>query len=193
MPPVIVATPGASNANSFGTLEEAAAYFENRLALDPAWVPTGDDAARSLIMATMILSSMSMPHKRIVHEKGKDAYYVVGRYWTGQPATSTQSLAWPRIGMRDSLGREIPVDVIPQELKYAEFELAGQLRKADLTLDNDVSTQGISSIRAGSVSVSFRDNIAAKVLPDYVLSLMPPWWFYEETIEPVSKFMFGVV
>lgn len=194
MPPVLIATPGAPDANSFGTLAEANTYFDNRLAMDPPWATSGADSDRLLIMATRLISRLSQPHKRLVREKGQEPYYVVSRYLVGQPTTLTQALPFPRIGLRDSLGRDVPVDAIPQELKEATFELAGLLKKGDRTLENDVSAQGISSVKAGSVSVSFSpEGPKQEVIPASVLDLMPPWWFIEETTEPVNRFMFDVI
>ena len=175
--PTIIATPGGATSNSYETLAEAATYFDERLPLATPWVASGDDSARALIMATRTLNSMSLPHVRKVGE-----FYVTSRTWTGVPATSTQSLAWPRKGMYDGNGNAIPEDVIPQALKDAESELAGQLIMADTTLDNAVSVAGITSIRAGSVSLSFKEAIEAHVLPNMVLNLMPPSWFTEETL-----------
>jgi hypothetical protein len=83
--------------------------------------------------------------------------------------------------------------VIPIELKWAESELAGQLKKADRTLDNDIIVQGITSLRAGSVHLSFKDNIQPQVLPDAVVNMLPASWFEEEKVEPASPASFDVV
>jgi len=92
--------------------------------------------------------------------------------------------------MFDANGNPIPVDEIPDELKEATAELAGQLVAADTTLDNAASAAGLKSVTAGSVSVSFKDMIEARVLPDAVWNLMPPSWFTAESIEPVYSSMY---
>ncbi len=178
----LIATPGAADANSYETVAEANIYFANRLPLKPAWVGIGDLPAQALIMGTRSLDSLAVLHKRLIRTQNSQ-YYLTNRAWTGAPTSSTQALAWPRTGMFDRLGREIPSNVIPQELKDALSELAGQFQKSDRTLDNDVSVQGITSIRAGSVSVSFKDGIEAKVWTDAVWNLMPPSWFTDEIME----------
>lgn len=184
---VLVATPGAVNANSYETLVEANAYFEARTPLSPPWDPTATDLDnRALIMSTRTIDSAAVPHRRLVREKGQDPYYVVSRQWTGQPATTTQALAWPRIGMKDANGRDIPDDEIPQALKDAVSEYAGTLQKSDRTQESDASIQGLTSIRAGSVSLSFKDSIELRMLPDYVMALMPSSWFTDELIEPAG-------
>lgn len=190
--PTLVATPGAANANSYETLAEANTYFDERLPLPTPWVASGDSAIRALIMATRVLDAMAVPHKTL--RKGCDCNYIyVSRAWTGSPASATQRLAWPRIGMFDRNGNAIPSDVIPQELKDAESELAGQLLMADTTLDNSTAVGGITSVRAGSVAVTFKDNIEAHVLPDAVLNLMPQSWFTDELVEPAERAEFNVL
>lgn len=189
----IVAIPGAVNANSYETLAEANVFFQNRIPLDPPWVEVGDASERALITATRALNSFALGTKRLVRE-GDRSFFIVGRKWTGNPTTTTQALPWPRVGMYDSLGRAIPDNVIPQELKDAESELAGQLKKSDRLLDNDVAVQGITSVSAGSVSVSFKESgLDPKVLPDSVVNLMPASWFTDESVEPAQRAEFTVL
>lgn len=190
---VLDATIGGANANSFETLDEANAYFESRTPLAPPWVTTGDTPARALITATRVLSQLALPHRRVTVGKDGIQYRITSPQWTGLPATATQALPWPRTGMKDSMGRDIPADVIPIELKNAEAEYAGQLAKSDLTLDNSVSVQGITSVKAGSVSVSFKDTIEPKMIPDFVWALMPDSWFTDEIIEPALSAEFDVI
>lgn len=189
MAPTIIATVGAADANSYETHAEANAYFEARLPLTPPWVASGQEAA--LIMATRTLDALAQPFKTFF--PGNPPYYRIRRQWTGTPATTTQRLAWPRIGMYDANGNAIPSNVIPQALKDAESELAGQLLKGDRTLDNDAVVQGLSSIRAGSVALSFREGIVPQVLPDAVWNLMPPSWFTDERYVPANAAEFDIV
>lgn len=190
--PTIIATVGGATSNSYETQAEANTYFDERLPLSTPWVASGDTAARALIMATRVLDAMNSPHRML--RKGCDCrYYYTNRQWTGAPATATQRLAWPRTGMYDNNGNLIASDVIPQALKDAESELAGQLLMADTTLDNAVAVGGIKSVSAGSVSVSFKDDIAAHVLPDAVLNLMPPSWLTDELVESATPALFDVI
>jgi hypothetical protein len=191
MPVTIVATPGASNANSFLIEAEAAAYFNARLPLVPPW-EDADDPTAALVMATRVLSALAQPYRSLMGG-GPPYYYRVRRRWTGAPSTTTQSLPWPRTGMFDANGNAIASNVIPQALKDATAELAGQLIVADTTLDNTTAVKGITSVKAGSVSVSFKDMVESKVLPDAVWNLMPPSWFTDETIEGAVSALFDVV
>lgn len=190
--PTIIATPGAANANSFETLVEAQAYFDGRLPL-AGWDNAADQNVL-LIMGTRVLSAFARPFRTLVRpSNGQSAYYVTRRQWTGSPASSTQKLPWPRTGMYDSNGNAIGSTVIPDDLKDALSELAGQLGTTDTTLDNPVIVQGITSLKAGSVALTFKDMIEQHVLPDMVWNLMPPSWFTDELIEPAMEAQFDVV
>lgn len=183
-PPAIDPTPGGNTANSYGSLDEANIYFSSRIPIDPPWGVDTDADTAALLQATRLLDAMSVARRmlRPTIPPGR-FYYYTPRQWTGAIATDTQTLAWPRTGMFDRLGRAIPVDAIPNELKEAQFELAGQLRGSDRTLDNPATLLGLTSVKAGSVALTFKQSIEAKVLPDAVINLMPPSWFTDELIE----------
>jgi len=191
----IEATPGHAAANSYGTLAEADLYFEARVPLATPWpTGTGEPKKAALIMATRVLDSFAVARKRLHRDKAGGPkgypYYITSRAWTGTVATATQALAWGREGMFDRLGRAIPSTgstSIPQSLKEAQFELAGQLLIVDRTLDNDVSLQGITSVRAGSVAVTFKEMIERQVLPDAVMELLVPSWLTDEVITPALR------
>lgn len=191
----IIATVGGVDSNSFCTLAEANAYFDSRLPLPTPWEEAEFPEA-ALIQATRVLDSFVQP-MRIYYPAGPTGgsrpYYLVRRAWTGAPATTTQRLSWPRTGMYDANGNAIPADVIPEELKFAQAELAGQLIMADTTLDNDTRVQGIKSVKAGSVAITFSDMIMQHVLPDAVWMLLPHSWLTDEKYEPVHSALFDVV
>jgi len=136
---------------------------------------------------------MSVARRTLRISKDGTKYFYTSRAWTGAPATTTQALAWPRIGMYDLNGNLIASTVIPQMLKNAECELAGQLNAADTTLDNPIIVGGITSVKAGSVAVTFKEDIAAQVLPMTVLNLMPPSWFTDEIITSAISALFDVI
>lgn len=192
--PTIVATPGAADANSYATLAEANAYFETRVALDPAWVTTGDPPTAALIMAARVLDSFAVARK-VLRFDGRGGpngrpYYVTSRAWTGAIVTDTQALAWPRSGMFDRLGRAIATNVVPQQLKEAQSELAGQLLIGDRTLDNDAAVEGIREVKAGSVQVKFAEMIEHRVLPEAVMALLVPSWLTDEIVTPAVSIEF---
>lgn len=187
MPITIVSTPGAANANSFASQAEINTILAERIPFDPPWVTIGDEAARKIITARYLIEREFSGRKQLVREKGKAAYYIIGRIWTGTIASTTQSLSWPRIGMVDRYGREIAIDAIPNDLKLAQSELAGQLH-TDRSLDNDIVIQGITKIKAGPVELGFRDDMdfsPSYAIPQAVFDIIPPSWYTEERIEEV--------
>ena len=193
MPAVIDATPGGVAANSYLTVAEANAYFDARLPLPIAWVDQDADVQISLlIMATRQMDALLMGTKRLVTD-GTSHYYIIGRKWTGLPTTATQRLSWPRQTMYDANGNVIGSMVIPEDLKAATAEFAGQLGLGDRTLDNDVIVQGLTSIKAGSVSLGFKSSFTPQVLPDAVANLLVPSWYTEEVYEPANQALFDVV
>lgn len=189
--PSIIATVGAADSNSYATYAEVNTYFDGRIPLSPPWVASGKEAY--LITATRLIDNNFSPVKTLFRGADGVAYYRVSRTWTGLPATATQRLAWPRLNMFDGNGNAIPSNVIPEDLKYAEAEFAGQLLKGDRSLDNDVIVQGLTSVKAGSVALTFKDEIQTQVLPDAVLDMMPNSWFTDELYELANAALFDVV
>lgn len=180
----LVATAGAANANSYLTEAEAESYYESRpgVVFD-AW-DDADSKAALLVMATRVLDAFMSGRKMSATVENKPVIRTRGA-WTGVAATAVQSLAWPRIGMLNRNGFAIAETAIPQELKDAVAELAGQLARKDTTLDNSNAIQGITSAKAGSVSVSYGDSakiMLSKPVPEMVLDLLVPSWFTDETI-----------
>jgi hypothetical protein len=154
---VVVATPGATNANSYLTLAEAETYFESRL-----HTSTWDNAVtviknEAIVMATRVIDQMYD--------------------WANYQTEEEQALQWPRDGMLAANEMEyIDDDVIPNELKNAVCELSIALIAEDITLDNDVEVQGLTSLRAGPVSMAFKTGVINKIIPDSVYYSIPEWW-----------------
>lgn len=154
---VLVATAGAANANSYATAVQGDSYHEGRL-FSTTW--TGASTATkeaALVWATRILD------RRII--------------WHGWPKYTTQALQHPRTGLLTNNGvAYLPDTTIAQEIIDATAEFARQLIAEDRTLDYDIEAKGITSLRAGSVALTFKDDASAKVVPDAVLDLIPAHW-----------------
>lgn len=148
MPLVIIATPGASDANSFVTAAEMTAYCEGRL---NASVWTGAAAQLPALV-----------------EASRDLSYL---YWKGSTVDAAQALAWPRAWVQDP---DAPYDdeaitlddivyfdedIVPQRVKDATCELALQYLKAGTT---DIAmpdpSDGIASKQVDVISVSYVTN-----------------------------------
>jgi len=191
----IVATPGASNANSFATLDFVNQYYEERGLPVTEWEDADEPAALVLMAARYMVTMFSPLRKLIRMTPPAQSYYLIRPTWTGLPSTTTQALPWPRTGMYDRNGNAIADDVIPTDLKTAQAEFAIQLAKGDRTLDNDVTLQGITSVKAGSVSVSFKNAgiDTTVIIPDAVWNLLVPSWLTDELIEFANSASFEVV
>jgi hypothetical protein len=194
----LIATPGSPNANSYLTEAEAEAYWEIRPFSD-TWNSSSQDKEGLLITATRLLDMMLSPMRRLVHPQPsssspfQSSYYIQRPTWTGSPSSATQALAWPRTGMFNRNGFPIASDAIPDDLKAAVSEFAGWLTKVDRFTENDVAVQGIASLRAGSVSISFREGIdVIRLLPTSVMMFLVPSWISDELIEQTGSFVFTV-
>lgn len=144
----IIATSGAANANSYGTLAEAEAYFANHPDLE-TW-DEATDQEEALIWAAMRL----------------DEYDFIG-----EPASDTQSLKWPRtsddvfeIGWGDT--------EIPLRLKYAQFELALERLKDVASGTSGTDSQPVSSLKIGN-SVEVRYNTSGTTNTSIDFSQLP--------------------
>ena len=135
--PTLNANPGDPNANTYATLAEAEAYVSGHTA-SPLWGAATPDAKTAALLEAC----------RLI-----DACF----NWTGGAATAAQALAWPRVGMASRNGYPIDPASIPQGLKDAQCELARQLIQfGDKTDDNDPQRLGITSLRAGPVSLAWQ-------------------------------------
>lgn len=132
----LIATVGASNADSYPTLAEADLYCETHGIT--AWDDFDDEEDKE-------------PALR------KATQYMDGKYrgrLKGRKTDAEQSLAFPRSGCSDEDGNEFDDDVIPSVWKYATIEAAA--READnpgtLFPDVDRLTQ---SEKIGSIAVTY--------------------------------------
>lgn len=178
-------TPGSASANSYASLAEFEAYAAARVpAL--AWFTAADNTVKSAVL---------MAAAREI-----DACFV----WTGVAVDEVQALTWPRRGMLSRNGFAIGVTAIPNDLKNAQCELALQLGAGDRLGDNDPLRKGVTSLKAGSVALTFSDvqgqqssreaadvairklmsdlNWASGVVPDEVRRLLVPSWFQQSSI-----------
>ena len=192
----IIETPGDPSANTYATIQEANDYFASRLPLPVPWLASGDAEGQALLMAARYIDAMASALTIFVPPSttgGSRGYYRTRPQWTGAAATATQRMAWPRIGMLDRNNNPIDSTIIPLDLKQAQAEFAGQLKGSDTTLNNDTINQGITSVKAGSVSVSFKDQIMPRVWPDAVWNLLVPSWLTQEVITYVQQASFEVI
>lgn len=148
----IIVTPGGSDSNSYATLAEANAYHSTRLH-NSAWTNANDTTKEAaLLWATRTLDS--------------------NMCWKGRKATEEQALDWPRYAVYDKDGYYIDSDVIPQQVKDAQSELAFLLIEKDRIVANECPTPGVDSLKVGSLSFSFNDKKRTNALSNSVVSLV---------------------
>ena len=147
-------TIGGASANAYCTLAEAATYHESH-PYATVWEDAIDDERnRAIVTATRLLDQH------------------IG--WFGWVVNSVQARQWPRVGCI-TRGGAYPVlsTVVPEDVKRATAELARQLLASDRTADSDVETQGLTSLTAGSVAMTFdQARVKVKVIPDAVASMI---------------------
>ena len=154
----IVATAKSTTANSYCTLAEADQYHDNRPAVSTTWADASENnKIRALLWATQLMESLFT--------------------WTGYATTTTQALGWPRTGLLERIDVVLDSDVVPSEVKNAEAEFARQLLVANRGQDNEIESQGITSIKAGSVFLQFTAAQYNKVVPDVDYLMIPQEWF----------------
>ena len=154
----LVETPGASDATTYCTAEEATQYHDDHPQGRSAWTASDDaQKRRALLQATRLL----------------DAHVV----WTGYAASDGQALSWPRVGMCDRNGTALDAGVIPPVLRDATAEFARHLLDAatDRTADSAVVSSGLRELVAGSVEMTFTGD-RPDVIPDAVWFLLVPSW-----------------
>jgi hypothetical protein len=131
--PDALATPGASNANSFASVTFADAYLEARSNASAWNDSTDDDAkARALIDATRELNYLP---------------------YIGDRVTATQSLSWPRRWAVDDdapkiAGVQIPDPVLGFVTYFSETIIPDRLQRATCELALEFLKAGTSDVAA---------------------------------------------
>lgn len=148
----IVSTVASATANSYSSIADADSYHETHLYATDWTDADTDTKCRALQMATRLLDQ-----------------HVT---WLGSAVGSTQALLWPRVGVFGPNGYELAHDAIPVLVEQATAEFARQLITADLTAENDATRQGLQSLTAGSVSLTFRGNAVSLPIPDAVRAMV---------------------
>jgi hypothetical protein len=164
----VITTPGASDANSYCSVAEGDAYHATHLWASKWTDSDPETKAIAVVMATRLLDTMVE--------------------WAEWSTTAEQALRWPRTGVIAADGWDLIDEMeIPQELKNATAEFARQLIVADRTTDSLVDAMGLRSFTAGPVSMSFKDYVPPKVMPDAVMALLPSWWGHLRNVGSVYE------
>lgn len=122
------------------TLEEADAYFADRLNADP-WVGLDESPPTTKVQAltTAVL--------RLDQER-----------YQGRRTDPDQEHAWPRAGVRDADGVRVAWDAVPAGIKRAQMELALAMLTEDLL--SDTGLEGFEEVQVGPLRVKARSGPA---------------------------------
>jgi len=147
------ATVGGVAANSYVTLEEASAYFVDRLHAEGWSNLAVEDQPKALITASMQLDWYAR--------------------WKGSKVSVSQSMGFPRVGLLLPDGTEYDSTLVPPEVKKAVYELVLASVDVDRTADSDMA--GLAEIKAGSVQLKADDglyNTKPKTIPTKVWKII---------------------
>jgi len=177
----LVATSGASNANSYCTVVEADAYNEAHIS-GASWAAANTtQKEQALISATRLL----------------DSYLS----WQGTVATPTQALQWPRESMMWMPGCSvcatnsayIDPTVIPVQLKNATSEYGRLLLGGDPTAPSSTEQADLSSLRAADIELKFNKPVDAAmsasktVVPGSVKAYLDQWIWSTAGVVPLVR------
>lgn len=141
--PTLDPTVGGASANTYASLAEANLYCTNRPNHSDFWdTATDTQKEEALIWGTILLDM---------------AFQWTGGAANGPTPGPIQALAWPRIGMTDKNFFPIDPTAIPAFIKNAQSEYARQLLAQDIASDNDAVKNEVLGLKAGSVSMQFRN------------------------------------
>lgn len=129
----LVTTVGATDANSYGTLDEMNLYFTGRSDAVDFLQATEQEQIARLVQATVI-------NDLLLHA-------------FGERATEEQSLEFPRNNLVDKHGRRYSNTDIPAKIKYAQFEQALYLFTSSIKLPS-ILMQGFSQAKLDVMSVT---------------------------------------
>ena len=154
----LTCTPGGASDNSYVSLEDAEAYFANRLnsTVNGDWTNDSSGVARTdgVKKAALITATL-----RIDEEM-----------FAGMKSTTTQALKWPRVGVYDEDGYVIDSTTIPSRVKQAVYICALELLKVDFLTEDYLNN--FSFFSAGSIQFKQFTQQSAGRLPAEVTRLL---------------------
>lgn len=154
MAAAIDATIGGASANSYATVAQADAYFDERVPAVSSWsAATADEKIRALIQATRRLDILD---------------------WIGWRVADSQALRWPRNGVAVQDGDDhYQNNEIPVPLQHATFEQAEVFLAAGSTdTAANVGLEGFDKIKVGPIELEINHADGTGELTDHVDRLL---------------------
>lgn len=135
---------GVAGANSYISVEDARTYAEAR----GSDLSTDDDEVASMLI------------------RASDYLEAQECRFQGKRVSSSQSLAWPRIGVTLNCD-EVPQNVIPKSLVAAQVQLAMAI-SAGFDLQPNISPQDyVTREKVGPIETEYADPTAVGILPTF--------------------------
>ena len=152
MAATIDSTIKGANANSYVTLSESNDYFDTSPDSSTWTNKTDDQKKRSLISATRWIDTL---------------------VYLGDRCDDGQALKFPRNNYSVD-GVELKCDLIPQNIKYAQFELARALANDPDAMTGNVGTNGnIAEAKLGDLQVKYNTNTQGTGSVNNIMDVFP--------------------
>lgn len=154
------------DANSYVDLDFADDYLSINAFVATQWAAQEDEAKEKLLVrASGMLDTLVL--------------------WNGTRVDDDSGLRWPRSGVYDADGFQIPDDVIPDVLKEAVCELAGYLMSSDWSQAS--STRGIKEIQVDVIQINYDTDVTRPSLPDYIIQMLAALGVVNKGSRPAFK------
>ena len=149
---ILIATAGASNANSYCTAAEGETYHEKRLHIEDWSGASTSEREAALVWASRLLDD-SMD-------------------WYGWKNSSAQAMRWPRSGVYGPDGYPITSTAIPSFLRDATAEYARLLIAEDRTLETNRDLKGYKMMQIGDLKIVIDPTTGKPVTPKSVWQMI---------------------
>lgn len=183
-------TVGGAAAQSYGSVAEADTYYTSRPFATVWTALTTPQKEAALIFACTMMEAQikaayddetdALPDSGTIRQLAsiKDLSKCI-LVWRGEPVGTSQALSWPRSGLKTKNGFDLASNVIPQQVKNAQFELARLLTVSDRTVESDIAALGLTKVKAGPIELGFKNDAPnPNVIPMEVLNMLVPNWYY---------------
>lgn len=91
-------------------------------------------------------------------------------YWYGKKAFETSALKWPRTGVVDLEGIEVPDDQVPLKVKEATAEMARYLIAGDRTTEQP--RDGLKELKVDVIEIVFDESYRLASVPKFIWEIL---------------------
>ncbi len=148
------ATVGGASANSYSERADADAHFADQLHTDVWDAAIDADKDAALVMSTLLLDT---------------------ECYNGTRVSAAQAREFPRNGLTHG-GHVVANDAIPSQILLAHWHLAQLLLGTDLTAVKTQLQEGLKSLKAGPVTLTFFESFEHQTIPASIKAMIPSAW-----------------